>query len=140
MLADVAVLGQDPRFGGGGLVQTEAFLAGIRRLGREPTLLYDEHPGLGDARVTWRRIEALRQLAAARALERDARAARALWVVATLAQHGGAAPKTGRKYGCWIGTTIRAEWHGRRPGLSPVRRAAAGISIPPLVQLERRVL
>jgi glycosyltransferase involved in cell wall biosynthesis len=140
MSGDLVVLGQDPRFGGGSAAQTSAFLTGAIELGRRPQLLYDEHPGLGEPRVTWRRIEALRQLAAARRLEAKARDATALWVVAALAQHGAAAPRTGRPYGCWVGTTIRAEWRGRGPGLPFPRRLAAGMSIPALAVLERRVL
>ena len=96
--------------------QTNAFLEGAEALGRTPTLLYDPHPGLGDAQLTWRRVEALRQLRAARRLAPEARDARSLWVVATLAQHGGAAPRTGRPYACWLGTTIDSEWQGRAPG------------------------
>jgi glycosyltransferase involved in cell wall biosynthesis len=140
MPRDLAVLGQDPRFGGGALVQTEAFLDAAEELGRVPELLFDPHPGLGDARLTWRRVEGLRQLAAARGIAAHAREARSLWVVATLAQHGGAAPRTGRPYGCWIGTSLEAEWCGRAPGLPPARRALAGASLATLRRLERRVL
>jgi glycosyltransferase involved in cell wall biosynthesis len=39
-----------------------------------------------------------------------------------------------------VGTTIAGEWVGRAPGLPPVRRAAAGASLPVLERLERRVL
>jgi glycosyltransferase involved in cell wall biosynthesis len=137
---DLAVLGQDPRFGGGGSAQTDAFLAGASALGRDPELLFDPHPGLGERELTWRRLEALRQLEAARRLEARAHEARSLWVVASLAQNGGAAPRTGRRYGCWVGTTIRSEWSGRSPGLSAARRAAAAVSIRALAALERRVL
>jgi glycosyltransferase involved in cell wall biosynthesis len=140
MSYDLAVIGQDPRFGGGGPAQTDAFMTAARDLGRDPSLLFDPHPGLGRPRTTWRRVEVLRQLAAARRLEAEAASARSLWVVATLAQHGGAAPRTGRRYGCWIGTTIDAEWKGRSAGLSPARRIAGGVSIPQLRALERRVL
>src|SRR5687767_4898404 len=140
MPLDLAVLGQDPRFGGGALAQTDAFLAGADALGRRATLLYEPHPGLGERELTWRRVEALRQLSAARRLVPVARDARSLWVVATLAQHGGAAPRTGRPYACWLGTTIDSEWHGRAPGLPPLHRAAAGASFRTLRLLERRVL
>jgi glycosyltransferase involved in cell wall biosynthesis len=137
---DLVVLGQDPRFGGGSAAQTAAFLAGAEALGRKPRLVYDAHPGLGEPRITWRRIEALRQLAAARRLESEARTGSSLWVVAALAQHGGAAPRADRRYGCWIGSTIESEWAGRRPGLPAARRLAAGASIRALAALERRVL
>ena len=140
MSYDLAVLGQDPRFGGGGLAQADAFLAAAERLGRHPELLYDVHPGLGGSRVAWRRVEALRQLDAARRLAGPARDARSLWVVATLAQHGGAAPRTRRPYACWLATTINSEWRGRAPGLDRGRRLAASTSVPLLRRIERRVL
>jgi glycosyltransferase involved in cell wall biosynthesis len=140
MPLDLAVLGQDPRFGGGGLAQTNAFLDGAAALGRTPELLYDAHPGLGEPRLTWRRVEALRQLRAARRLAPAAREARSLWVATSLAQHGGAAPRTGRRYGCWIGTTIESEWRGRAAGLPSVHRALAGASLRTLRRIERRVL
>jgi glycosyltransferase involved in cell wall biosynthesis len=134
------VLGQDPRFGGGGSAQTEAFLDAARTLGRDPELLFDPHPGLGDPQLTWRRVEALRQLSVARRFTAPAREARSLWVVASLAQNGAAAPRTGRPYGCWAGTTIRSEWAARAPGLAPARRAAAATSIGALAVIERKVL
>jgi len=68
------------------------------------------------------------------------REARSAWVAASLAQHGAAAPRSGRPYGCWVGTTIGAEWRGRAPGLPLARRAAAAASLPALERLERRVL
>jgi glycosyltransferase involved in cell wall biosynthesis len=140
VVSDIAVLGQDPRFGGGGVAQTNAFCTAARELGREPVLLSRPHPGLGGPRFSWRRAEALRQLAAARELEPAARESRSLWVAASLAQNGGAAPRSGHPYGCWVGTTIGAEWAGRAPGLSPWHRVAAGASMPTLERLERRVL
>jgi glycosyltransferase involved in cell wall biosynthesis len=137
---DLAVLGQDPRFGGGGVAQSDAFCAAARELGRDPVLLSCPHPGLGGPRVTWRRVEALRQASAARRLEPPARQARSLWVAASLAQNGAAAPRTKRPYSCWIGTTLASEWAGRGRGLPPWRRIAAGASVPWLERLERDVL
>ena len=46
MPLDLAVLGQDPRFGGGALAQTNAFLEARGGARPEPTLLYDPHPRL----------------------------------------------------------------------------------------------
>jgi len=137
---DLAVLGQDPRFGGGSQVQTAAFLSGAAVLGRAPRLLFDTHPGLGRPRWTWRRVEALRQLDAARRLAPAARAAGSLWVVGSLAQNGAAAARSRRPYGCWIGTTIKSELAGRAAGLPRVHRCAAAMSIPTLAMIERRVL
>ena len=137
---DLAVLGQDPRFGGGASALTGAFLDAAGSLGRVPTLLHDPHPGLGGPRLTWRRVEALRQLAAARRLVAEARDARSLWVVAALAHHGGAAARSGRPYDCWVATTVGSEWAARGPGLPPHRRAAAALSLPAIRSIERRVL
>jgi glycosyltransferase involved in cell wall biosynthesis len=139
MSLDLAVLGQDPRFGGGAHAQTTAFCAAAEQLGREPELLFEPHPGL-DGSLTWRRVEALRQERAARRLAAPALHARSLWVVSSLAHNGGAAPRTGRAYGCWAGTTIDAEWSGRSPGLTRGRRALAAASLPAIRRLERSVL
>jgi glycosyltransferase involved in cell wall biosynthesis len=140
MPLDLAVLGQDPRFGGGGLAQANAFIEAAEALGRKPELLFEPHPGLRGPRVTSRRVEALRQLRAAQRLKAPARDARSLWVVATLAQHGGAAPETRRPYACWLATTIDSEWSGRAPGLRFARRTLAGASVGTLRRIERRVL
>lgn len=140
MERELLVLGQDPRFGGGGLAQTEAFLRTAEDVGLHPSFMYDAHPAFGASRLTWRRIEALRQISAAERLAVAARTSTAIWVVATLAQHGFAAVRARRTYRCWIGTTIASEWRGRAPGLSSVRRVAAAASIRPLRELERRVL
>lgn len=140
MRYDLAVLGQDPRFGGGGLAQTDAFLSAARVLGRTPQLLYDPHPGLGGPRFTWRRVEALRQLHADRRLAPAARDARSLWVVATHAHSGGAATRSGRPYAAWIATSLDAEWDARRTGLSRPRRLALDLNAPLLRHLEREVL
>ncbi len=137
---DLAVLSQDPRFGGGAVAQTEAFLTAAEELGRQPKLLYSPNPGLAASTLTWRRIEALRQIQAAPALAREAHDARSCWVVATVAHHGAAAPRSGRSYGCWLGTTIASEWHGRARGLSRSRRIAAGSSLPILRAIEQHVL
>ena len=139
MPADLAVLAQDPRFGGGAHAQTNAFCAAAGQLGRTPELLFDPHPGL-DGSLTWLRVEALRQRRAARRLMEPARAARSLWVVSSLAHNGGAAPRTGRSYACWIGTTIDSEWAGRAPGLSGRHRRLAAASLPAIRRLERSVL
>jgi glycosyltransferase involved in cell wall biosynthesis len=137
---DLAVLGHDPRFGGGSAAQTNAFLAGAQALDRDPRLLYAAHPALAGRRFSLDRIEPLRHARAARRLAREAGAARSLWVVATHATAGAAAPRTRRPYGCWIGTSIDDEWRGRRSGLSPGRRAAFAAGLPALRRIERRVL
>ncbi|HEY2326960.1 MAG TPA: glycosyltransferase family 4 protein [Gaiellaceae bacterium] len=139
-MLDLAVLGHDPMFGGGGSAQTTAFLETARALGRTPELLYRPHPNLAGQPLTLDRVEAVRQLRAARELAPRCREARSLWVATTIATAGGAAPRTGRPYGCWIGTTLDDEWRGRRAGLTAAHRLAFGASLPALRQLERRVL
>ncbi|HEV2591977.1 MAG TPA: glycosyltransferase, partial [Gaiellaceae bacterium] len=140
MPLDLAVLGNDPRFGGGGAAQTDAFLAAARDLGREPELLYAPHPRLAGRSLALDRVEAIRQLRAARRFAPELRDARSAWVVATMATAGGAAPQAGRAYRAWIGTSVDDEWRGRRTGLGPAHRAAFGLSLPLLRRLERRVL
>lgn len=137
---DLTVLGHDPRFGGGSSAQTEAFLAGARTLGRNPELLYAAHPVLAGRRISLDRVEALRQLRAARRFEPLVRAARDAWVVATIATAGGAAPRAERDYACWIGTSLDSEWRGRRAGLGRAHRLAFAASLGSLRRLERRVL
>lgn len=137
---DLAVLGHDPLFGGGSLAQTDAFLAAARDLGREPTLLYAPHPVLAGQRLSLDRLESLRQVRAARRFAGQAAEARSLWVVATSAIAGGAAPRSGRAYDCWLGTTIDDEWRGRRRGLGAPHRAAFELSLPGLRRIERQVL
>jgi glycosyltransferase involved in cell wall biosynthesis len=134
---DLAVVGRDPLFGGGGRTQAEAFCSAARELGREPELVYDLHPGLRGPRLTWRRVEVLRQLAWAR---RQLPAARTTWVVSTHATDGAGASRQKRQYDAWIGTTVGSEFAGRCAGLTATRRAAAAVGLPVLRALEREVL
>jgi glycosyltransferase involved in cell wall biosynthesis len=137
---DLVVLGQDPRFGGGGRALAAAFLDGARVLGHRPALVYRPHPGLDERPRLYSRIEALYQVRAARSLAIRARTSGSLWVVATTAANGAAAAWSGRPYNCWLATTIESEWSGRAPGLSPAHRTAAATSLPVLRRLERQVL
>jgi glycosyltransferase involved in cell wall biosynthesis len=137
---DVIVLGQDPRFGGGGRALGKAFLDGVRDLGHVPELHYRPHPGLGERRAWPQRIEALHQLRAAHELAEAARRACVLWVVATSAPNGAAARRSSRPYDCWLATTVDAEWHGRASGMSLPHRRAAALSLPVLRRLEQSVL
>jgi phosphatidylinositol alpha-1,6-mannosyltransferase len=61
-------------------------------------------------------------------------------VVSTLAPYGWAAVRSERPYACWLGTGLREEWAGRRPGLERSRRLALRANGPVLRSLERRVL
>lgn len=139
MTIDLAVVSRDPLFGGGGLAQTNAFIDGARELGRDPTLVFDLHPGLRGPRVTWRRVESLRQRTAHRRTT-DLSLARSVWVVSTHATDGGPALEGNRPFACWIGTTVEAEWSGRAPALGAPRRILAAASNRQLRAQERRVL
>jgi glycosyltransferase involved in cell wall biosynthesis len=137
MITDLVVLGRDPMFGGGSSALTGAFLEAARGLGYSPELVYDSHPGLRGPRFSWRRVEALRQLAWAR---HELPEAKKLWVASTHALEGSPAQRSGRTYDLWIATTVDAEFEARAEGLSRPRRAAAALSLAPLRALEQRVL
>jgi glycosyltransferase involved in cell wall biosynthesis len=141
-VAELAVLGQDPRFGGGALAHMEAFLAAARELGRDPELHYVPHPGLGSetGSSVLDRIEAIRLVRGGRRLAPRLRRATSLWVVAPLATHGSAALHANRPYACWVGTSLNDEWRGRLPGLGASRRLALYANAPALRRLERTVL
>jgi len=150
--ADLAVLGADPRFGGGALAQMEAFWRGAVELGRRPSFHYSLHPSLAGVSVegspldvpgvpsAFRWFDAGNQFLAGPWIAPDLRGARELWVVSTAASHGYAALRSGRPYRAWIGTGLADEWAGRRPGLRASRRLALRANAPTLRQLERRVL
>jgi glycosyltransferase involved in cell wall biosynthesis len=139
-VTDLAVVGQDPRFGGGALAQQEAFLEGATALGRTPTLLYRGHPTLAGRTITVDRIEVVRQLRAARSLRQSLAEGRSAWVVATLATNGVAAARCGRAYGCWLAASLDDEWGGRARSLDPLRRLAQRVNAPFLRPLERAVI
>jgi len=139
-MRDLAVLGQDPRFGGGALALMDAFVDGARAVGREPELIYAPHPTLVGRRLTIDRIELVRQLRAGRRLVEPLRQARSIWVAATLATNGLAAARSGRRYGCWLAASLEDEWQGRARSLDPLRRLAQTVNEPFLRPLEREVL
>lgn len=133
-MTDLAVVGMDPAFGGGGRAQTEAFLSAARDLGRVPELVYCRMPS------PLRRFDAANQLVSAVRAAPRLRRARGAWVVTTSASYGYGAPLSGRPYSCWIGTGLADEWAGRWPRLRPSRRLAIRVNAPALRRLERRVL
>jgi glycosyltransferase involved in cell wall biosynthesis len=151
-VTDLAVVGMDPRFGGGARALTEAFWRAAVELGREPELSYIAHPTLADRPLEatplagpgvparFGRFDAANQLAAGVALAPRLRGARSVWTVATLAPYGYAAARSGRPYACWLAGGVRDEWAGRRPGLPRSHRAAIALNGPVLLPLERRVL
>ena len=151
MSDDLCILTQDPHFGGGALAQLEAFWRGAVELGRQPQIAFARRPPLEHdlsrsplrgrgARVRFARVDAIGVPLAARRLEQAARDARSLWVVATVAYHGAAAPLARRSYGAWVGTALDQEWAARRTGLSASRRAAAAASLGVLRRIERSVI
>ena len=159
---DLAVLTQDPWFGGGVRAQLEPFWHGARALGREPSLLYlsrtravslqrpsfelrprrsVEPPFEGVAFPSLLpEIDSLSQLVGGARMRATVARSRATWVVSTTASFGFAAARSGRRYGCWIGTGLDEEWAARRNGLPPSRRVALAANAPVLRRLERAVL
>jgi glycosyltransferase involved in cell wall biosynthesis len=136
----VAVLGPDPRFGGGAAAHTGALVQALDELGHDVERLFVPHPALRGGGVSVDRIEAVRITRGSRALVGAARAADACWVAGPLATHGYAAALSGRAYDCWAGTTVADENRGRSTGLSAGRRIALVANEPPLRRIERRVL
>lgn len=139
-MIDLAVVGQDPAFGGGARAQMDAFLTAAAALGRQPELLFAPHPTFAGRRVTLDRVEWLRQLRSARTLAPAVTTARTAWVVAATASHGYPAARSGRPYAAWVGTSLEDEWRGRAAALPPSRRLALEANRVPLRRLERAVL
>jgi glycosyltransferase involved in cell wall biosynthesis len=149
---DLAVLGQDPRFGGGAAAQMAAFMTGAVEIGRRPQLFFVSHPALTEEPVRLReldvpgvqvplaRLAAAQQVLGGRRLAREIHGARSTWVSATTASYGAAAATSGRPFGCWIGTTLAAEARAQRRDLPWSRRVAATINSPVLRRIERDVL
>src|SRR5512133_892246 len=125
-MSDLAVVAMDPRFGGGGRAQLDAFLEAARDLGRTPAL----HNGRMPSRL--RPVDSVNQAVAGVRIAPLLRDARSVWVVATSASNGWAAARSNRPYSAWIGTGLAEEWAGRRPGLRPSRRAAITVNAPVL--------
>ena len=130
-MTDLAVVTQDPRFGGGARAQTEAFVRAARELGREPELLHPRFVPL---------VDSVAQLVESRRLAPTVRQARSAWVVAAAAPYGDAALRSGRPYAAWIGTSLDEEWAARRPHLRRSRRLALELNAPLLRRLEGRIL
>jgi glycosyltransferase involved in cell wall biosynthesis len=147
----LAIVTQDPRFGGGALAQLRAFLDGVTELGQDATLLYARRPPLhGSSPLAdvpavevdsiLSRLDSARVPLTSRHLARPLGDARSIWVVATMAHYGLAALQSGRPYGCWIGTTYDSEQTGRRAGLDGLRRLLGQVNGPALRRWERNVL
>ena len=149
MGSDLAVVSQDPRFGGGVRAQLDAFWDNAVALGHRPRLLYVTHPSLRhedpgpyDHGVSGLlgRLDAVNQLIGGLRLAPRVAEAELRWVVSTTASHGWAALKSHRPYAAWIGTSLDDEWRGRQPWLPPARKAALAVNAPALRRMERAVL
>ena len=150
-VADFAIIGQDPGFAGGARTQTEALWNAALALGRTPEFYYLEYRRLAGGRAaTVLRgrgvsapvpgLDAANVLAASLRLAPELRRASTRFVCAAVASHGYAAALSHRPYGCWVGTTLSAEWLARQPGLRPSRRVARRVSAPGLLRFERATL
>lgn len=148
---DVAVVTQDPRFGGGALTQLRAFVEGTKAIGRTPMVLHARRPPLTgpfpvrnvtavETQSRLGRIDAVGVALASRRLAPSVARARSVWVCATVAFYGLPALRSGRPYGCWIGTTYAAEQRGRLPGLDTLRRVSVRANGVALRRWERSVL
>ena len=91
-VTDIAVLGPDPGFGGGGAAQLEAFLVAAAALGRTTEIHYGRMPSRR------RPVDAANQFAFGRKVAPRLRDAHDVWVVATSAANGYAAALSGRPY------------------------------------------
>jgi glycosyltransferase involved in cell wall biosynthesis len=136
----IAVVGPDPRFGGGAEAHTAALVDALRHLGHEVESLFVPHPGLRGRGISVERVEAIRILRGSSPLAPRIREADSCWVAGPLVTHGYAAAISGRPYDCWAGTTITDENRGRRIGLPIPRRLAQSANEPLLRRVERRVL
>lgn len=162
-MRDLAVVTQSPWLRGGLRTQLEAFWTGATRLGRRPHLLYighnarslslvrrsvsvapaeERHSDLSGTAfpALLPELETVAHVAAAPRMAGSVRDAASAWVVTTSAHHGWPAARSGRRYACWVGTSLRAEGEARRNGLSPARRLALDANRPALRRLERDVL
>ena len=159
---DVAILTQDPRFGGGARAQTEAFWRASIALGRAPHLLYasrrratsplrrslalapapeTSEPFTGTAYPSFvPELDSLNQLVVGKRAASQASRSRSVWVVAASASYGYGAACSRRPFACWVGTGLADEWAARRAGLPRSRRVALGVNAPVLRRLEREVL
>jgi glycosyltransferase involved in cell wall biosynthesis len=149
-MTDLAVLGQDPGFGGGTLAMTESFLRAAESLGRRPELQYLRYRALDDRRDSALRGRSVPQLlrgldaanvaGAAAVIAPRVRAARSRFVCAAVASNGLAAVLAHRRYGCWIATSLMHEWQARSDRLDSRRRALFRANAPALRLYERTVI
>ena len=159
--AELPVVTQDPRFGGGLRSLVEAFSTGVIGLGRRPRFHYvavaeglsprvrlrlrpraEQHGHLAGVAYpsVVPELNVLNQAVNALRIGRRLRHEPVIWVVCTTAPYGAPALAARRPYACWLGTGLESEWAARRHGLAPSRRVALAINRPGLLALERRVV
>jgi glycosyltransferase involved in cell wall biosynthesis len=149
-MTDLAVLGQDPGFGGGTLAMTESFWRAAESLGRRPELQYLRYRALDDRRNSAlpgrsvpqlvRGLDAANVAGAAAVIAPRLRAARSRFVCAAVASNGLAAVLARRRFGCWVATSLMHEWRSRSDGLDSRRRALFRANAPALRLYERTVV
>jgi glycosyltransferase involved in cell wall biosynthesis len=151
-MTDLAVLGQDPGFGGGALAMMESLWRAAVDLDRRPELQYLRYRSLDERRDSGtvvrgrsvpqllRGLDAANVAGAACAIAPRLRAARSRFVCAAVASNGLAAVLARRRYGCWVATSLMREWHSRSNGLDAGRRALFRMNAPALRLYERTVV
>jgi glycosyltransferase involved in cell wall biosynthesis len=150
-VADLAVVGQDPGFGGGVRTMTAELFLAAEQLGRSPELHYLRYRNLDATRPASSihgsqvqpflpGVDAANVLGASVSIGRAIRHARATFVCAAVASHGFGAVLSRQPFACWVTTTLADEWASRRQGLSRSRRAALTLGGPVLRRLERETL
>ena len=149
-MPDVALIGQDPGFGGGAQTLMEALWRAAEQLGREPELHYLRHRALDGREGSPLRghgvgprvpgLDAANILAASVRIARRVQPARARFVCAAVPAHGYGAVLAHRPFGCWAATSIASESSARRAGLDAPRRAALALNAPALRAFDRATL
>ena len=153
-MTDLAIIGPDPAFGGGGRALTEALWRAAAEIGHEPELHFlrnDRMPAAEQDPVFTRRqevrsplpvpdAEPYKLMLAATRIGKRVSGAGACFVCAPTASYGYGAVLSRRPYACWAGTTVDEEWSGRRHGLDRLRRTAHGLGAPVAHRLESSTL
>src|SRR5262249_33313147 len=151
-MTDLALLGQDPGFGGGVLAMMESLWRAAEDLGRRPELEYLRYRSLDDRRDAGtvlrgrsvpqllRGLDAANVAGAACAIAPRLRTARSRFVCTAVASNGLAAVFARRRYACWVATSLMREWQSRSDGLDAGRRALFRVNAPALRLFERKVV
>jgi glycosyltransferase involved in cell wall biosynthesis len=150
-VAEFAIVGQDPGFGGGVQTMTEELFLAASSLDRSPKLHYLRYPRLDETRrgsaIDGHGVrpfvpgfDAANVLAASLVIGREIRRAPSAFVCAAVASHGFGAVVARRPFACWVTTTLTDEWAAQLHGLPRSRRLARRAGGPPLRSFERSTL